>query len=210
MKVRTLVTHRRYFGVDPLTLRAAAERVMSRIAGLSPERACVNARHVKQDFGVDTIEGQMIVGEMVAEGLLRPRPESSAEYDLTELFAEFAGARVVDPLPRERAKQILAKSCALAAEINSQWARNPFEIEAVATFGSYMSRDDRLAELSLGIVVRARSSTRRARWRMSAKADGAHDIRAAFRDLSSFVRVKLVTETQKVPRPFAIAYQEDD
>jgi hypothetical protein len=210
MNVRTLVTHRRYFGVDPLTLRAAAERVLSRVAGLSPDRACVNARHLKQDFGVDTVEGQLIVGELVAEGLLRPRSEKSGEYELTERFAEIATARVVDPLPRARAKQLLAKACALAAEINSQWTRNPFEIEAIASFGCYMSRDDMLSDLSLGIVVRARSSSRRARWRMATEADGAHDIRAAFRDLSSFVRVRLVGSAHKVSRPFAIAFQEGD
>ncbi len=210
MKVRTLVTHRRYFGVDPLTLRAAADRVLARVAGLPPERAYVNARHLKQDFGVDTVEGQLIVGELVADGLLRPRAEPSGDYDLTTRFAEFAAARVVDPLPRERARQIVAKACALAVEINSQWARNPFEIEAVAPFGRYMSRTDKLAELSLGIVMRARPASRRARWRMATEAEGAHDIRAAFRDLSSFVRVRLVGNVQKLPRPFAIAFQVDE
>jgi hypothetical protein len=88
--------------------------------------------------------------------------------------------------------------------------RNPLEIEAIATFGCYMSRSSKLAELPIGIVVRPRAPSRRARWgSMSAKRDGANEIRAAMKDLSTFVRARLVNDTLLLPRPFAIAFQDE-
>lgn len=209
MNVRTLVTDRRYFGVDPLKLRAATGRVLARVAGLPPDRAHVSARHLKQDFGVTTVEGQALIDELVADGLLRPRAEMPGNYRLTRRFVEFASARVVDPLPRARARQLLAQACALAAEINASWTRNPLEIEIIAPFGCYMSRDEQLANLSLGIIVRTRPGSRRAHWRMATKADGAKEIRAAFRELSSYVRVRLVNDTGLLARPFAVAFREE-
>jgi hypothetical protein len=209
MSVRTLVTDRRYFGVDPLKLRTAAGRVLARVAGLPPDRAHVSARHLAQDFGVTTVEGQALIDELVADGLLRPRTETPSDYRLTRRFVEFASARVVDPLPRARARQLLAQACALAAKINADWTRNPLEIDMVAPFGCYMSRDEQLAELSLGIVVRTRPGSRRAHWRMATKADGANEIRAAFRELSSYVRVRLVNDTRLLSRPFAVAFREE-
>ncbi len=209
MPNRTLVTHRRYFGIEPLKLRAAAARVLTRVAGLPPERARVNARHLRQDFGVNTVEGQALVDEFVAGGLLRPGSATRGDYRLTRRFTELASARVVDPLPRARARLLLAQACDYAARINAEWSRNPLEIEVIAPFGSYMSREHELAELSLGIVVRARPALRRARWRMATKAEGANQIRAAFRELSSFVRVRVVNDAQLLPRPFAVAFQAE-
>jgi len=72
MKVTTLVSDRRYFGVDAMTLRAASRRILARVVGLPPERARVSARALRQDFGVNTVVGQALVSELVAEGLLRP------------------------------------------------------------------------------------------------------------------------------------------
>jgi hypothetical protein len=210
MRNRTLVTDRLYFGIDPLNLRAATARVLARVVGLPPERARVSGRSLCQDFGVDAQQGQVLIDELVAEGLLEAPQELQADYGLTDRFLEFAGARVVEPLPRERAKQLLVQACALAAQINAEWTHNPLEIEAIAPFGSYMTRDSGLADLSLGIVVRPRTAARRARWgRMHAKSEGGRAIRAAFRELSSFVIVRMVNETPLLPRPFAIAFHAD-
>ena len=210
MKVRTLITQRLYFGLDPLNLRAATARVLARVVGLPPERARVSMRNLCQDFGVELAHGQALIDELVAERLLQPPDELQADYALTERFREFATARVVDPLPRERARQLLSQACALAAQINEEWTHNPLEIEAVAPFGSYMSRDSQLAELSLGLVVRPRAALRRARWgRMKTKSDGAREIRVAFRQLSSFILVRMVNETRLLPRPFAVAFNPD-
>ncbi len=210
MKPLTLVTHRKYFGMNPLYLRAATDRVLARVVGLPPERAQVNARALRQDFGADTEVGQRLVAGFVAEGLLVPKAEAPEDYRLTERFYEFACARVVEPLARSRAKQLLGRACELATLINAEWSRNPLEIEALAPFGRYMSRDSQLGELPLGIVVHGRSAERRARWgRVISKADGAAEIRAAFRELSSFVRVRMVNEMQLLPRPFSVVFQKD-
>jgi hypothetical protein len=209
MRERTLVTQRLYFGMDALGLRAATTRVLARVVGLPPELVRVSARNLRQDFALNTVEGEALVEGFVAEGLLEPRTGRHNDYRLTERFLEFATARVVEPLPRKRARELVAQACELAARINAEWTRNPLEIEAVAPFGSYMSRDARLAELPLAIVVRPRATSRRARWgRIAAKADGARDMRAAFRELSSFIRVSLVIDRRLLPRPFAIVFQE--
>jgi hypothetical protein len=208
MNDRTLITERLYFGVDALRLRTAAGRVFARVAGLPPERASVSARALRQDFGVDTVAGRVLVDELVAEGMLRPRGSQQGEYRPTERFLELASARVVEPLPRTRAKVLVAKAADLAARINAEWTRNPVEIEALAPFGTYMSLEVYLDELPLGVVVRSRASPRRLGWRSRmTKADGIDEIRAAFRDLSSFVRVGIVNDLRLLPRPFAVVYQ---
>jgi hypothetical protein len=211
MKARTLVTHRVYFGMDPLSLRAAAARVFARVVGLPPERARVSARSLRQDFGIDDADaGQALIDEFVSERLLDPPNELQSDYGLSERFVEFAFARVVEPLPRERAKQLLTQACDLAARINAEWTRNPLEIEAIAPFGSYMTRDKQLSELALGVVVRQRPASRRARWgRVTTKTDGARDIRVALRELSSFIHVRMVRDRDLLPRPFAVAFQDD-
>jgi len=210
MRVRTLITQRLYFGLDAMHLRAATGRVLARVVGLPPERARVSLRNLCQDFGVDSTRGQALIDELVAERLLEAPDGMQADYGLTARFLEFAAARVVEPLPRERAKQLLLQASALATQINDEWTHNPLEIEAIAPFGSYMTRDTGLSELALGIVVRPRAATRRARWgRMQSKSEGGREIRAAFRALSSFIQVRMVNETQLLSRPFAIAFHAD-
>ena len=207
MRVRTLITQHDYYGMDAMALRAATSRVLSRLAG-APSDAQLSGRSLRNDFAVDTQFGSTLVHQLVADGLLEA-DETRDEYRITDRFVEFATARVVDPLSRERARQIVARAATLAQRINEESRRNPLEIEMVAPFGSYMSRDDQLAELPLGIVVVARAWERRARWgRMQTKGEGAHGIRNAFRKLSSFVQVKLVSETRMLPRPFSVAFQE--
>jgi hypothetical protein len=164
---------------------------------------------VWHDFGLDAVAGHALIAEFVAQGMLQPNPDKPGDFFLTQLFLQFANARVVEPLPRPKAKQLVTKGSALAAYINAEWTHNPFEIEAVAPFGSYMSQEDELAELDLGIVVRPRTDARRSRWRrMTTKLDGANEIRTAFRGLSSFVHVQMVKDRQLLPRPFAVVFQE--
>ena len=210
MRERTLVTHRLYFGMNALQLRAATTRVMTRIAGIPPEFARVSARNLRQDFGMNTVAGDVLVEGFVARGLLEPRTEQRGDYRLTERFIELATARVVDPLPQSRARELLSQSCELAKRINAECTRNPLEIEMIAPFGKYFSRDEQLAALDLGVVVQTRAPMRRARWgRFMTKSEGAHDIRGAFRDLSSFIRVRMVNDKHALPRPFAVVFQQE-
>ncbi|MCC7326246.1 MAG: hypothetical protein IT521_05520 [Burkholderiales bacterium] len=208
MKPRTLITDRLYFGFDPLRLRAATGRALARVVGLSPERARVTATHLRHDFALDTTQGAMLVDKFVAEGLLEPPSERAAGYGLTREFAELATARIVEPLPRARAKQLLCEACTLVDRINAEGVHNPLAILAFAVYGDYMSRSHRLGELSIGVVVDLREPSRRRRFgRMQNKADGADAIRTAFRELSSFVRVRLVTDVRTLPRPFSLVYE---
>jgi len=206
---RTFITHRRYFGVDAQRLRDGSSRVLSRVVGLPPERARVSAHHVQQDFGLDTANGRALVSQFVAEGLLRPRAERPDDYFLTERLVEVAAARVVEPLPRARAKVIVGRVGEVAARINAESRRNPFLVEAVAVFGSYMSLDEELGELDLAAVTRARPTARGIHWRpMASREEGASEIRRALRELSSFVHVQVYTSLRLVPRPFVVAFEE--
>ncbi len=206
---RTLIADRLYFGVEAQRLRDGSGRVLSRVVGLAPERARVSSHHVQQDFGMDTVEGQALVDGFVAEGLLQPRVEHEGDYFLTERFVEVASARVVEPLARARAKLIVIRAGELATRINAELRQNPLTIEAIAVYGSYMSLDDELADLELAVVVRAREPVSRLRWRpMASRAEGASEIRRAFRKLSSFVHATVVSDVTLVPRPFAVVFQE--
>jgi len=210
MKVTTLVSDRRYFGVDAMTLRAASRRILARVVGLPPERARVSARALRQDFGVNTVVGQALVSELVAEGLLRPHTHQLGDFHVQPRLAEIASARVVEPLPRARAKALLAKACELAAKINAAASRNPLEIEAVAVFGSYMSRNPNLEVLAFALVVRSRATSHRARWgRIASTDEGADELRSAFVELSSFVRVRVVSDIRALPRPFAVVFEAE-
>jgi len=210
MKTRTLVAHHRYYGVEAVQLRTAAGRVLSRVVGLPPGRARVREDHLRQDFAVNTVDGTELLHKLVDDGLLRRHPAEPADFEVTDAFRAIAVARVVEPLPREKARQLLARAAEAAAEVNADWHRNPLEVEAIAVSGSYMSRDRQLADLVLGVVVRHRSAERRARWgRMANKQAGAQQIREALQALSSFVAVHFVTQTAALPRPFAIVFRDD-
>ncbi len=210
MKSRTLVSDRLYFGIDPFRLRAATGRAISRVVGLPAERARLSATHLRHDFALDTVQGQALVDEMVSEGLLEPPNERRPGYGLTPEFAEFAAARVVDPLPRARAKLLLTQACTLAARFNAEEAHNPLAIASFAVFGDYMSRSHRLDELSLGVVVERRPNPRRRAFgRMLTKAEGAVAVRDLFGQLSSFVRVRLVTDERSLPRPFSRVFDAE-
>jgi len=210
MKGRTLIADRLYYGLAPLRLRAATTRALARIVGLSAERARVSAASLRHDFAVDTVQAEAMVNEMVADGLLEPPSERLPGYAFTKEFMELAGARIVEPLPRTRAKQLLTEACALAERINEEDVHNPLMVVAFAVYGDYMSREHRLAELSLGLVVDLRPVSRRMRFgRMLRKQEGAEAIKAAFRRLSSFVRVRLVTDVRTLPRPFSLVFEAE-
>jgi hypothetical protein len=210
MKVRTLVTDRLYFGFEPMKLRAATGRAMARVVGLPQERARISATQLCQDFAVDPVQGEALLNELVANGFLEPPNATQSGYGMTMQFLELASARVVEPLARSRAKLLLTEARAAAERINEDSVHNPIEISAIAVYGDYMSRAPNLEELSLGVVVRSRLPSRRTRFgRMQSKADGAEAIRVVFRELSSFVRVRLVTDAQTLPRPFSIVFQAE-
>ena len=145
MKTRTLIADRLYFGLDPLRLRAATARTLARVVGLAPERARLSATNLRHDFAVDTVQGTALVDELVAEGLLDPPTGALQGYGLTADFFDFATARIVEPLPRAKAKMLVAEAVVLAERINEDDLHNPLRITALAVHGDYMSRAQRLA-----------------------------------------------------------------
>jgi hypothetical protein len=210
MKSRTLIARRRYFGLDPVHFRNAASRVLTRIVGLPAERAHVRGSHLKQDFAVDTREGDALLDELVQSGLIKPLPDRPDDFAITDRFREFAAARVVEPLSRARARQLVARACELCRQMNAEWTRNPLEVEALAVSGAYMSRAGELPELTFGVVVRTRGVERRSRWgRMANKQAGAQAMREELSSLSSFVIVHFVTELAALPRPFSVVFRDE-
>lgn len=209
LKTRTLVADRRYFGMDALSLRNAACRVAARIAGLPPERARVRGAFLRQDFGVDTVDGRALIDDLCADGLLARPAGPSSDFLVTPKLVEFATARVVEPLPRAKAKLLVARAGDLAERVNRDWTRNPLEVAMVVPHGVYLGRDQRLDELPLALVVRARPGSRRSMWNRMSKQEGADGLRATFGELSSFVRLRLVTRLESVPRPFTVAWQAE-
>lgn len=211
MRIRTLITQRLYFGMDAMALRAGMGRVLARCVGLPVELTRLGERHLHQDFVLGEDEGRTLVALFVAEGLLKAPDAKHVDYRLTNRFLEYASARIVEPLERDRARQLVQRACLLAEVINADWKRNPLEITVLAPFGSYMSQEALLEELQLGVVVGSRASARRARWvRMMSKLDGAREIRAAMRELSSFMRIRMANDAQMLPRPFAVVFKQRD
>ncbi|MBK6395754.1 MAG: hypothetical protein IPF73_14570 [Betaproteobacteria bacterium] len=139
-----------------------------------------------------------------------PGPGPTSDFIVTPRLIEFAAARVVEPLSRAKAKLLVSRACELAERVNREWGRNPLEIATIVPYGSYLSREHRMDELPLALVVRSRPEPRRARWNRMSKSEGARGLRATFGELSSFVRVRLVTAIDAVPRPFTVAWQSDD
>ncbi len=210
MNQRTLVADRLYYGLEPAHLRAAAARALTRVVGLPPERARLTDAHLGRDFALDGAQAAILAEALVAHGLLEPPATGQVGYALTAEFVAIANARIVEPLPRRRARHIVAAARTLAAQINDDDAHNPLAISALAVYGDFMSRQAHLAELSFGIVVDRRAPTWRTRFgRMQHKVEGAQSLRNAFRELSSFVRVRLVTELPALPRPFSVVYEVD-
>jgi len=98
-----------YFRLDPVSLRRGAERTLSRVFGLPPERVRVNAKTLREDFRLDKASGEALVQSFAADGLLQEEPGNTGNYQLTERFHESAQARVIAPLDRTQAKQLIDK-----------------------------------------------------------------------------------------------------
>jgi hypothetical protein len=210
MKIRTLISNQLYFGLEPLAFRRGAGKALARVAKLPPDQARVNAQTLGKDFKLDSAGAHTLVDAFVAKGLLQADPTRAGDYRLTDRFAEFALARVVPPLPRMRAKELLDQACKLAGKINEEWKQNPLVIDMIAVSGSYMSRNSRISELILWPVLRRRSEV--SAWPFGAsitKAAAASEISTALRGLSSFIVVRMVADKEKIERPFAVPFRRD-
>jgi len=210
MNAFQLVTRHLYFGVDALRLQVAAGRVLMRVHGRPPDRATVGLETLAQDFRLDTRESLTMVEQMLQAGLLERTQPDAAEFGITEKFRQYAQARVVEPLPRTRAQLLLTHMADLAAHFNRTASRNKYEIEALAVYGGYMSREPELSELSVGVTGRRRApGARSVVGRASVPTGGHRQIRDLFEDLSSFVQIRFFHRLQYVPRPFTVLFKDE-
>ena len=210
MNTLQLVTRHLYFGIDAMRLQVAAGRVLMRVHGQPPERATVGLDTLAQDFRLSTRESLTMVDQMLQAGLLERLQPNSPEYCITEKFREYAQARIVDPLPRTRAQLMLTHMADLAEHFNRTSARNKYVIEALAVYGSFMSREPELPELSIGITGRRRrTDDRHVAGRATTYTGGTEQIRKMFEELSSFVQTKLFHRLPDVPRPFTVFFRDD-
>jgi hypothetical protein len=208
-KLRRLVADRKYFGLEASALRAGAERSLAHMSTQPPEQARIDVRSLGEAFHLDAPASWALLGALLTGGLLYP--DGNGGYHPTRHFRDYALACVVAPLSRARAKALIDRVCGLAAHINADWASNPLRIKVVAVSGSYMSRRDQLAELSLWLVLRRRPETRARRWRPSmSKDDALRQILEPIHALSSFIVVRIVADRQVVQRPFSVVFEANE
>jgi hypothetical protein len=206
MRVCTLVAGQSYFGLEAEVLRAGAERVLVRIATQGQQPPQVDVRSLGEDFGLDAAATLALLKTWLAGGLLYP--DGAGRFRPTGRLRAYAHAQVVEPLWRERARDLVDDVRALAARINANWAANPFQIDTMAVSGSYMSLRDPLPELALSLVLRPRpDAPGRRRKPQLKKNDGARQILAAVKALSSFIEVRIVADRQPIPRPFSVVFE---
>jgi hypothetical protein len=212
MKTMTLVARHLYFGMDPLQLRDAANRVLSRVPEDTSASAAVKLDALIEDLHLTPSASKAIIEEMVQSGVLTKLPPSvGAAYGLTPRFREIARARIIEPLERVQAQLLVAHCAEVAGKFNRSANRNKYEIEAVAVFGHYMTRNKAIAELELGITGRRRSPDHIKTFigRATAPTEGTSEIRALFEQQSGFIDVSFFKKLEAVPRPFSVIYKAD-
>lgn len=208
-KIRRLIADQQYFGLEAKAFHDGAARMLARLTAHGSERPRVDVRSLGDDFRLDGAASWALLRAMLAGGLLLT--DGPGNYRPAARFREYALANVVLPLSRARAREVIERVNRLAARINTNWDRNPYCIKMVAVSGSYMSRSDRLQDLSLWLVLNRRAEARTRRWRSAlGKSDALRQIAAAMRELSSFVVVHIVAERHAVQRPFSVVFQAED
>jgi hypothetical protein len=210
MNTLQLVTRRLYFGVDAMRLREAAGRVLLRVEGAPADHTTIALETLAQAFRMNAPASRALAEQMVDSGLLQQPDPERLEYVITERFRHYAEARIVEPLPRSRAQLIVAHVGDLAKHFNRTASRNKYEIDSIAVFGDYMSRDPELSALLLGVTGRRRApGARQAAGRATVPLQGHDHIRDMLEELSSFVLVKFFPRLQDVPRPFSVVFKDD-
>jgi len=210
MKTMTLVARHLYFGLDPLRLRDAANRVLSRVPEDTSVNTSVAIDALVEDFRLTPSASRAIVDEMVQSGVLTKLAPSGSTYGITTRFREIARARIIEPLERSQAQLLLGHCAELAAQFNRTAIRNKYEIEAVAVFGSYMTRNRGIAELEVGITGRHRApGQKNFIGRATTPTEGTERIRALFEKQSGFIEVHFFKRLSDVPRPFSVVFKAD-
>lgn len=211
MKTPTLVSNRLYFGLDPLRLRDSIARVLARVAGVPHDKATVGLEAITQDFRLGSAASRAMIEEMVKKGVLERLSPTGIDFGITDKFRVLAAARVVQPLSRREAKVFVAGIPNLATAFNRTAVANKYEIAAVAVYGSYMSLDDDLADVSIGVTGRRRPppATKPSAHRLPPSSEGTDQIRALFEQQTPYARVAFFQQLKEMPRPFAVVFKDE-
>lgn len=211
MKTMTLVARHLYFGMDPLRLRDAANRILSRVPEDVSISAAVKLDALIEDLHLTPAASKAIIEEMVQTGVLRKLPPSGgAAYGITPRFREIARARIIEPLERSQAQLLLAHCTEVAERFNRTALRNKYEIEALAVYGHYMTRNKAIAELELGMTGRhRRPGQKNFIGRATTPTQGTEEIRALFEKQSGFIELRFYKKLVDLPRPFSVIFKSD-
>jgi len=205
-KPRKLIAYQMYFGLEARAFHAGAERMLDRVSAQAPAQPRVNVRTLSEDFHLDLAASGMLLRAFLDDGLLYP--DGNGGYEATERFRKYALARVVVPLLRSQAKDLLDRACALAEDLNADSTRNALLIETMMVSGSYLSRRDLMPELSLWLVLRKRRRhERQPSASLLSKHDAIRHIKATLKGLNHVVTVRVVSDQRKVERPFSVVFQ---
>jgi len=209
MKTMTLVARHLYFGMDPLRLRDAANRILSRVPDDVSVGAAVKLDALIEDLHLTPAASTAIIDEMVQSGVLTKLPPSgSAAFGITPRFREIARARIIEPLERSQAQLLLGHCAEVAERFNRTALRNKYEIEALAVYGHYMTRNKAIAELELGITGRhRRPGQKNFIGRATTPTQGTEEIRALFEKQSGFIDLRFYKKVADVPRPFSVIFK---
>jgi hypothetical protein len=206
-KIRRLIADQQYFGLGAKAFHDGAGRTLARVSAATAESR-LDVHSLGEDFHLDADASWRLLRALLAGGLLLS--DGPGSYRPTARFREYALAELVMPLTRARARGLLDGARKIAARVNANWTRNPYQIRLILVSGSYMSRTERLPEVSLWLILRRRNEVRTRRDDRMSKSDAMRQIAAALRELSSFLIVRVAPDRQAVPRPFSVVFEADD
>jgi hypothetical protein len=208
-KLRKLIADQRYFGLDAQVFHRGAERMLARVIADASGSGRIDVRGLGEDFRLDAAASWMLLRAMLTGGLLLT--ESPGSYRVTARFREYACAPVVMPLSRESARSLLDEAREAAAYVNTHPRKNPYRIRSIFVAGNYMSRSNRVSELSLWVLLRRRPDSQSRHWTAPlSKSDAMRQIATAMTALSTFIIVHLVSDRTDVPRPFSVVFDADE
>jgi DNA-binding IclR family transcriptional regulator len=207
MKAVTLVTRKLYFGLDAMQMRDATARVLSRLDE-TPQQPVIKLAALVEAFRVSAAASRPMIDEMVRHGLLQRVSDRSGEYGVTEKFRLYADARIIEPLPRSRAKMLLSHVGDLAWHFNRTAVENKYEIDALAVFGPFMSLEPEMSELTVAVTGRRRAPAERpAAGRATKALQGHEQIRDLIESQSGYLRALFFKGLDDVPRPFSVIFK---
>ena len=208
MKPLTLVSRKLYFGLDAQRMREASARVLARIGAQPAERPVVKLDALVEDFRVSAAASRSMVDEMLRRGLLERHDPRGVEYGITEKFRRYAEAEIVEPLPRARAKMLLTHVADLCWQFNRTALDNKYEIDALVVFGSYMTLEPELEEITVGLTGRRRPPPQHpAAGRATQPLQGHEQIRELIEGQSRYLHAHFFAHLDDVPRPFSVLFK---